>query len=119
MKSKTKLRKAQHLKRMQQITEAAAKKRLAKSLGMELDSSNNLVSTKPTRKVSSYKHEQPYVRETKNYPSLSSDYYNCYKAEPKVYTGTLIKGIAQMHKSNAVPIINQQQAIEIAQMRRN
>lgn len=35
------------------------------------------------------------------------------------YTGTLIKGIATMHKSNAVPIINEKQAVEISQMRRN
>ena len=40
------------------------------------------------------------------------------KAETKVYTGTLIKGIATMHKSNAVPIINDEQAIEISKMRR-
>ena len=35
------------------------------------------------------------------------------------YTGTLIKGIATMHKSNAVPIMNKEQAIDIANMRRN
>ena len=34
------------------------------------------------------------------------------------YTGTLIKGIATMHKSNAVPIINDQEAKDIARMRR-
>jgi hypothetical protein len=34
------------------------------------------------------------------------------------YTGTLIKGIATMHKSNAVPIIDQEQATEISRMRR-
>lgn len=34
------------------------------------------------------------------------------------YTGTLIKGIATMHKSNAVPIINDEQAVEVARMRR-
>lgn len=39
--------------------------------------------------------------------------------EEKRYTGTLIKGIATMHKSNAVPIINQTQAIEVSTMRRN
>jgi hypothetical protein len=39
------------------------------------------------------------------------------KESPK-YTGTLIKGIATMHKSNAVPIINDEQAIEISKMRR-
>lgn len=40
------------------------------------------------------------------------------KKESPVYTGTLIKGIATMHKSNAVPIINDEQAVEIAKMRR-
>lgn len=35
------------------------------------------------------------------------------------YTGTYIKGIGQMHKSNAVPITNKEQAIDIANMRRN
>jgi len=32
------------------------------------------------------------------------------------YTGTLIKGIATMHKSNAVPVINKEQATEISNM---
>jgi hypothetical protein len=41
-----------------------------------------------------------------------------YARKEKVYTGTLIKGIATMHKSNAVPIINKEQAIDIANMRR-
>jgi len=63
-----------------------------------------------------------YVRETIKYPSLSSDLKDlsnaCAKKEPMKYTGTLIKGIATMHKSNAVPIINDEQATEIARMRR-
>ena len=37
------------------------------------------------------------------------------KESPK-YTGDYIVGIATMHKSNAVPITNQEQAIEIARM---
>ena len=40
------------------------------------------------------------------------------KKESPKYTGTLIKGIATMHKSNAVPILNQQEAIDISNMRR-
>ena len=40
------------------------------------------------------------------------------KKENPVYTGTLVKGIATMHKSNAVPVINQQEAEDIAKMRR-
>ncbi len=41
-----------------------------------------------------------------------------YARKENVYTGTLITGIATMHKSNAVPVINQKQAEEIARMRR-
>lgn len=40
------------------------------------------------------------------------------KKEPQMYTGTLIKGIATMHKSNAVPVIDEQHMIDIARMRR-
>ena len=36
----------------------------------------------------------------------------------KVYTGDKIVGIATMHKSNLVPIFNDQAAVEVAQMRR-
>ena len=38
---------------------------------------------------------------------------------PMQYTGTKVKGIATMHKSNAVPVFTDEQAIDIARMRRN
>lgn len=41
-----------------------------------------------------------------------------FARKENVYTGTLVTGIATMHKSNAVPVINQKQAEEIARMRR-
>ena len=37
---------------------------------------------------------------------------------PKVYTGTKVKGIATMHKSNAVPVFSDEEAINISKMRR-
>jgi len=40
------------------------------------------------------------------------------KKEEKVYTGTEIIGIAQMHKSNLIPIRGKKQAEDIAKMRR-
>lgn len=40
------------------------------------------------------------------------------KVEAQKYTGTLVKGISTMHKSNAVPIINEDEAKEHARMRR-
>ena len=43
---------------------------------------------------------------------------NATLAPPKVYTGTKVKGIATMHKSNAVPVFSDEEAIEISRMRR-
>jgi hypothetical protein len=43
---------------------------------------------------------------------------NATLAAPKVYTGTKVKGIATMHKSNAVPVFSDQEAVEISSMRR-
>lgn len=51
-----------------------------------------------------------------NYHEIASD---CSKKETMKYTGTLVKGIATMHKSNAVPVISQEEATDIANMRRN
>jgi len=39
-------------------------------------------------------------------------------AEKKVYTGDKIVGIAAMHKSNLVPIFNDDAAKDVASMRR-
>lgn len=40
------------------------------------------------------------------------------KTAKKEYTGSLVKGISTLHKSNAVPIINEQEAKDHANMRR-
>lgn len=61
---------------------------------------------------------KPARRETPNYPSLPFTAGPCTKKENPVYTGTAIKGIGTMHKSNAVPIFSDEQAVEIATMRR-
>lgn len=54
-------------------------------------------------------------------PRVTSDKVagNGNRKDRKQYTGDYIKGIATMHKSNAVPITNSQQAIEVSQMRRS
>jgi len=77
--------------------------------------------TTATPKKESYEYKDTsYRRETVHIPSLNSK-DGCGVAprkEPQKYTGTLIKGIATMHKSNAVPVINDEQILEIAKMRR-
>ena len=40
------------------------------------------------------------------------------KKQANIYTGTEIIGIAQMHKSNAVPVRGKKAAVEVARMRR-
>lgn len=61
---------------------------------------------------------KPFVRETPKIDSLPFTAGPCLKAPDKVYTGTAIKGIGTMHKSNAVPIFSNEEAIDISKMRR-
>ena len=61
---------------------------------------------------------EPYRRETPVYASASGTAGVAPRVDSPRYTGTLVKGIGTMHKSNAVPIINEQEMIDIARMRR-
>jgi len=60
----------------------------------------------------------PPGRETPHIPSHDSGAGIAAKKASPVYTGTKIKGIGTMHKSNAVPIFSDEEAIAISQMRR-
>lgn len=51
-------------------------------------------------------------------PSLSTGVGVATKSASPVYTGNKVKGIGTMHKSNAVPIFSDEEAVEISQMRR-
>jgi hypothetical protein len=74
---------------------------------------------KPKQSLSDvYSLGKPACRETPKIPSLPFTGDPCYKKSNPVYTGDKIKGIGTMHKSNAIPIFSDQQAIEIATMRR-
>lgn len=59
-----------------------------------------------------------YRRTTPHIPSRSDGIGNGSAQEPKRYTGNLVRGISTMHKSNAVPVINEQHMKDIASMRR-
>jgi hypothetical protein len=80
-----------------------------------------LVKLKP--EFNSMPTQKTYVRETPFYPSLvstpkDSSLNPTAKKETLKYTGTLIKGIATMHKSNAIPVIDDQHMKDISRMRR-
>lgn len=61
----------------------------------------------------------PVGRETPFYPSKNPNNMGiCSKSADKVYTGDKMLGIGTLHKSNAVPVFSNEEAIDIAKMRR-
>lgn len=60
----------------------------------------------------------PFRRTSAEIPSLKHDWNPCLKKDTIYYTGTKLKGIATMHKSNMVPIFSEEEAVEVARMRR-
>lgn len=68
--------------------------------------------------VSNPMHASSQVREGIKYYSEGNSIGSASAKAPSVYTGTYIKGVAVMHKSNSVPISSQEQATDIANMRR-
>ena len=57
-------------------------------------------------------------RSTDHIKSLDNGQGIAARAPDKVYTGTKVKGIGTMHKSNAVPVFSDEEAVEISTMRR-
>lgn len=69
--------------------------------------------------MTSYTLSYPPGREPKQHiPSKDTGVAMAAAKDSPVYTGTAMKGIGTMHKSNSVPIFTDEQAIEIAHMRR-
>jgi hypothetical protein len=60
----------------------------------------------------------PPGRETPRINSVDTGWVTCAKPQDQTYTGTKCKGVGTMHKSNAVPIFSDEEAIEISKMRR-
>lgn len=60
----------------------------------------------------------PAGRGTDHIKSVSTGIGTAAKAPIPVYTGTKIKGIGTMHKSNAVPVFSDEEAQDISKMRR-
>ena len=70
------------------------------------------------RAILDYTLTPPPGRETVHIASRDTGWVACVKAADKEYTGTKVKGIGTMHKSNAVPIFTDDEAKDISKMRR-
>ena len=60
----------------------------------------------------------PPGRETPYIESRDTGWVACVKVKDNEYTGDAVIGIAQMAKSNAVPVFDSKHIVEIARMRR-
>lgn len=65
-----------------------------------------------------YSLNSPNQRTTAHIPSRGDASGNAVLKPNPVYTGTKVKGIGTMHKSNAVPIFSDEEAVAISTMRR-
>ena len=84
---------------------------------------NNVTSERVTRardvkSTLTVSFRAPPGRETTQTPSQDTGWVACVKPTDQTYTGTKVKGIGTMHKSNAVPIFSDDEAVEISTMRR-
>ena len=114
-KGKTKFRNAEEARKARELEESWQK--LLKSQGIEAEEKKRSRALKA--EPLTYKLSAPVGRgKTRHIPSLNSGAGVATLAPAKVYTGTKVKGIATMHKSNAVPVFSDQEAIDISRMRR-
>jgi hypothetical protein len=75
--------------------------------------------TRPTFKGVRSNSPKPYRRDSEHeYRSAPDTVGVAPRVDPMQYTGRLVKGIGTMHKSNAVPVIDEQHMKDIARMRR-
>jgi len=58
-------------------------------------------------------------RSTNHIPSLDTGQGLAAKKQVQQYTGDAMIGIGQLHKSNAIPIFQAEDAVDISKMRRN
>jgi hypothetical protein len=72
----------------------------------------------PCKTIADVMPKTPPGRETPRIESYDTGWVPCVKVHDQEYTGTKIKGIGTMHKSNAVPVFSDEEAKDISKMRR-
>jgi hypothetical protein len=113
-KGKVKFRNADEARKSRELD--ASWNEIQKKWGVEAENKKRrrAMSAEPL----SYNLGIPEGRSTKHLKSLGADNGVAVLRPAPVYTGTKIKGIGTMHKSNAVPIFSDEEAVAIANMRR-
>jgi hypothetical protein len=113
-KGKVKFRNAEEARKARELD--ASWKELQKKWQVEEEEKKRSRALKAPTLV--YSLPIPEGRSTKHIKSLDTGGGVATLAPAKVYTGTKVKGIATMHKSNAVPVFSDEEAVDISRMRR-
>jgi hypothetical protein len=105
--------------------EAKAKAERLHAQWENLKTRHNVTDTSKTRArdmkqelSTTYSLRIPPGRELPRIASRDTGWVPCTTAPNQTYTGTKVKGIGTMHKSNAVPIFSDEEAVDISKMRR-
>jgi len=116
-KGKVKFASAEHARKARELDESW--KELLKRQGIEQEEKKRVRALSAGSLSGSYSLKIPEGRNTTAHiKSLNSNVGSATLAPPKIYTGTKVKGIATMHKSNAVPVFSDEEAQDISRMRR-
>ena len=115
-KGKKKFASAEAKRQSEQLD--ASWKELLKRQGLELEEKKRKRAMSAESLAGNYSLKIPEGRNTTAHLKSVDTGGNATLAPAKVYTGTKVKGIATMHKSNAVPIFSDEEAVDIARMRR-
>jgi hypothetical protein len=115
-KGKQKFASAEHARKARELDESW--KELQKKWAIEAEDKKRTRALSAPSLSGNYKLTIPEGRNTTAHIKSVNTGGNATLAPPKVYTGTKVKGIATMHKSNAVPVFSDEEAVEISRMRR-
>ena len=115
-KGKKKFASAEQAKKSRELDESW--KALQKKWGVEAEERKRSRAMSAPLLGSGYKLTVPEGRTTTAHIKSVDTGGNATLKAPQVYTGTKVKGIATMHKSNAVPVFSDEEAVEISKMRR-
>ena len=115
-KGRQKFASAEHARKARELDESW--KELQKKWAVETEDKKRkrALSAEPLK--GNYSLTIPEGRNTTSHLKSVDTGGNALLKPNPVYTGTKVKGIATMHKSNAVPVFSDEEATDISKMRR-
>ena len=115
-KGKQKFASAEHARKARELDESW--KELQKRWAVEAEDKKRSRGLAAAPLTGNYSLTIPEGRNTTAHLKSVNTGGNAVLKPSPVYTGTKVKGIATMHKSNAVPVFSDEEAQDISKMRR-